>query len=219
MQTTRDICAEWAGCTRCPLRAEHTGSVTAGYGPPNAKFFLVYDAASMFDAGDGLPLSSPDDLILRTVLEDGGIAPERIYISPLVACPPTVVVPETQTSKATVKARLPKAQEIAACQKRLHDLIYAVDPRLIFAAGMLSWKTLVPATSRKFDTNFGKIAGKLYDAYVPGQNGPVRYPVMPILFTTDLHKNPNPAPHGPLGVTLAAVKRAKEYVAFLEANR
>lgn len=217
--TPKEICAEWASCTRCHLRAEHTGQVTPGFGPPRAKYVLVYDCASLEDATDGMPLTTSDDHILRSVFTDAGLDLSTVYITPLVACPPTIIVPETQTSAAMAKLRPPKVEEILSCQKRLHDLIYAIDPRLIFAAGMLSWKMLVPADSRKYDTNYAKAAGRLYNAHVPGQQGPVRYPVMPILFSSDLHKNPNPAAHGPIGATIAAIKRAVNYVNFLEEQR
>ncbi len=216
--TVAEICAEWKDCKKCPLHEIRNGAVVAGEGPATAKFVLVYDCASIEDNASDGALSTIADKTLREVLQYVGITDRDIYFLPLVACAPTLLVPATQTSPERRQLRLPTTDEVGACHKRVTDIIYAIDPYLIFAAGIVSWKALVPNTARRFDTTLAKAAGRLYDAYIPGRNGPVRYPLMPILFSDALVKNPNPAAHGAIGAMVAAIDRARQYVEYVEAE-
>lgn len=216
--TVADICAEWRECKKCPLHETRNGAVVVGEGRPTAKFVLVYDCASIEDNASDGALSTIADKTLREVLTYSGIKPEDIYFLPLVACAPTVKIPATQTSPERQQLRLPTTDEVMSCHKRVTDLVYEIDPYLIFAAGVTAWKALVPNTARRFDTTLAKAAGRLYTAFIPGRNGPVRYPLMPILFSDALIKNPNPAAHGAIGATVAAVDQARQYVEYVEAE-
>ena len=153
------------------------------------------------------------------IFEAAGLAREEIFIAPLVGCAPLHHVGETETTRATQIVRPPKAAEIEACQKRVYELIYAVDPRLIFTAGFLSWKLLVPSVHRLHITSISRAAGKLFNCYVPGREQPIRYPVMALLGPMEVVKNPSPAAHGPIGLTAAAVESAIRYVEYVEIMR
>lgn len=208
---------EWGLCTRCPLH-ESRGEryVVIGAGPVKAKYMLIYDVPNKEDTHFGEPLMNALDNTYLEIFEAGGLSRDDMFITPLVGCSPLYSVVETQTSKATTVVRPPKAPEIAACRKRITDLIYAVDPRLIFVAGLLSWKELVPGTLRLQDTTLHRAAGKIYTAVVPGRRQPISYPVVALLGPNDVMKNPSPAPHGPIGITAQAVENAVRYVKYVE---
>jgi uracil-DNA glycosylase family 4 len=177
---------------------------------------LIYDMPSKEDMQVGLPLRSVLDIQYTEILEASGLPRDLIYLTPLVGCTPLVAVEETQSAKAMEVVRAPKPAEVEACQKRIHEIIYAVDPKLIFIAGVMAFKSLVPGQYRLSDTTLSKAAGKLFAATVPGRTRPISYPVMAIMGPIDIMKNPSAADHGPIGITSTAVKKALEYVRYVE---
>lgn len=215
--TVAEIRKEWECCKRCPLSDERPGdTAVVGQGRQNAEFMLIYDTCSLEDSVVGNVLSTEYDTALRNIFSELDLPISDMFVTPLVACPPTAMVEATESSERTRRLRLPSATEIDLCSKRMFDLIYAVDPKLIFAAGLLTWKALVPAPNRRFTRTLAKAAGQIFDGAVPGRQGPLRYPVMPILFSDSLLKNPNPAAHGPVGLTTLHIAAAKRYLQYLK---
>lgn len=217
MSAIDTIREDWELCERCPLHCTRgSGSVVVGDGPERAQYMLIYDMPSKEDMLLGATMSSALDCSYLEIFEAGGLSRDLLFITPLVGCAPLIAVGETQSSQATTVVRPPKKHEITACMKRVHDLIYAVDPKLIFVAGELAFRELVPGINRLNATTLGKAAGLLYEARVPGKTRPLTYPVMAVMSAAAVQKNPSAAAHGPIGVTAKAIEDAVKYVEYVE---
>lgn len=217
MKSLDVIHEEWALCTRCELHeTRRRGAVVDGEGPSAPQFMLIYDMPSQDDMAVGAPMRSILDVQYLEVMEASGISREELFLLPLVGCSPLVKVEETQNSSATEVVRSPRAKEVEACIKRVHDTIYTVDPHLIFLAGEMSFKALVPGTYRIMDTTLAKAAGKIFTAVVPGKTRPLLYAAMPLPSPQDVYQNPSAASHGPIGIMSKAIEDVLKYVAYLE---
>ena len=126
------------------------------------------------------------------------------------------MLPPIDDQPEQIRDRDPSTEEVDECRPRLDALIYALDPRLIFAVGQVAWKTLVKPKDRGGHNVLSDAAGELTSTYVMGKVRPVRYAVMPLLPPKQIIANPTSADHGPIATTLEALIRARTYVNMLK---
>jgi uracil-DNA glycosylase family 4 len=154
--------------------------------------------------------------IVKELLERAGIEVGDIYATPLVGCRPVTHVPATAERPAHVADRDPTKAEIQACHARISELIYRVDPMLIFGLGPLVWRTLVHGADRlvhrTFESALGEVCVTRVDGRVVKQ---MQYDVMPLLSVKQLIQSPSEAPHGAVTLTINNLKRGKRYVEWL----
>ncbi len=213
------LAQEWADCSKCELAGIRPpdGKVVIHGGDAPADYLFIYDAPEKQDVLDGYPFQDSLGalllgLILRAAFPRGSFA-----YAPLVGCWPYTVLPIIgDMKKEQVKDRDPSVDEVEACYPRISQIIYNIDPRVIFAVGPASWKALVRPKDRNGKTTLTDAAGELFSTYVPGKLRPIRYPVMPLLSPKQIMANPSSAEHGPIAVTLEAMLRAMTYVSLLQ---
>lgn len=200
---------DWDGCQRCGLGQERQGrSVVFGWGNKDAKFLLLYEKPSE---------SETDDFALMSfLLSEAKIDVDDTYLTPLVGCRPTMFVPETEGSEAQLRDREPAKEELKACRPRVQELLYRVDPRLIFTFGSLAYTQLVKKADRGIYTSLDKAIGEMFVARMPGRMAPeVTYDVIPLLSMKAIMASPSSAAHGPLATTIAALHKGNIYASFL----
>jgi uracil-DNA glycosylase family 4 len=186
---------KWHACRRCFLATcrPNDDIVFAG-GNSESKILFVGEAPGEQEEAKSSPFIGPSGQLLSEMLarmsDDTGIqelwkwwskAPKRIKkddtyfheevmkwrqeafaFTNVVACRP----PDNRT---------PVAAEIKACWERLYNIIYTLDPDIIFAVGKTAVQTLT--RSNKAVT---KYSGSLFDIQVPGRVRPYTYSVMPV---------------------------------------
>lgn len=211
---------KWTGCTKCKLhKIRARDDIVFGRGRVHADFLIIIDAPSAVDALTGSPLGGERGEVFSQVYSAAGLDPKDAYRTSLVACRPYVVIPATEEEEEREQDRLPEKEEIEACLPRLHETIYQVDPRLIFAVGDKTFKALVATSDRGRDaTTITKAHGNLYVTHVPGRLRTVRYPVMALVPPQQLINNPSAAKHGPIATTTNALHKAARYVSWLKRN-
>ncbi len=124
-----DLPAKAAGCRRCGL-GESRRSIVFGEGNPRAGLMLIGEAPGEKEDESGRPFVGPAGRILNKILDEVGIRRDDIYITGVVKCRPP-------------KNRLPKREEVTACNPFLEEQIELIKPKLIVCLGSLAAKTLI----------------------------------------------------------------------------
>lgn len=184
----REIVDEYTGCQRCDLLCESRTQIVFGSGSATADILVVGEAPGASEDLDGIPFTgksgrllfqlfekvlageevekvrgiSDDDEYFRQVRD---IVEDRTFFTNVVMCRPE-------------DNRTPSTTEIKNCKSRLHRMIYAVDPKLIIAAGA----TAASAVMGK-KVSIVKNRGHIFDVSVPSPitGTLVRYPMMALL--------------------------------------
>jgi DNA polymerase len=209
---------EWTGCRRCVLsELRSSPRICFGAGSFDADIFLLFDSPAEEDMRAGRP-GATDEIhyLLDHLHKAGGLDPKRTFRASVVACRPYVVIPATEENEEHIQERKPDREEIQACQPRLHETIYLVDPRIIVAMGELSWKAVVTTRDRGRDNTIAKAAKKLYVTHISGRTTTITYPVMATVSPQQMLANPSAAKHGPTAATAQALRRAVKYVEWLK---
>jgi len=209
---------EWKGCTRCGLSALRNKDdlVVLGGGALRPDYLFVYDAPEDVDMETGTPLMGRYGEILNTLIDKAAYPEGCFAAAPVVGCRPYNVLPAIDDQPEQIRDRDPSTEEVEACRQRIDSIIYATDPRLIFAVGSVAWKTLVKPKDRGGHNTLPDAAGELTCTYVAGKLRTVRYAVMPLLPPKQIIANPTSAEHGPIATTIEALIRAKTYVSMLK---
>ena len=179
---------EYEGCDKCDLLCESRTQIVFGSGSSTADILIVGEAPGADEDLDGVPFSGRSGRLLMQLLEKvwsgeeiekiRGISDDdeyfrqvrdlveyRIFFTNVVMCRPE-------------DNRTPSNTEIKNCRDRLQRLIYAVDPKIIIAAGATAATAVlgkkVAITSRR---------GEIFDVSIPSPvtGGAVRYPMMAVL--------------------------------------
>lgn len=209
---------DWEGCTKCGLSDSRTSDqkvVLVGGAIP-ADYLFIYDAPEGHDAMAGYPFRGKlggiiEELIFKAEFPKGSYA-----FAPLVGCWPYTILPETEDQEKQVRDRDPSTEEVERCSARITSIIYVVDPRVIFTIGPIAWKTLIRPKDRGGKNTLSDAAGELTYTRIPGKLATIRYPVMPLRSAKQIQANPSSAAHGPIGITIEAMLRAKAYIAMLQ---
>lgn len=207
----------WHGCQRCDLSKERSGlRIVFGFGEPTAKYLLVYESPSEADAAAGLPMVGQEGDLLIDLLTRANIPPAEVYCTPLVGCRPTVVLAATEYEVGRIADREPSAEEFKACAPRLKEIIYRLDPLIIFTLGPGPFSQLVRGPDRR-NTGYEKALGDLFVTRVPGRwLTEVRYDVIPLMSMPQIMQKPSTAAHGPRATTAEHLTKGRAYATFLE---
>jgi uracil-DNA glycosylase family 4 len=186
----------WSTCTKCDLHnfRPQKDFIVYGDGNPDSKVLIVGEAPGEDEEDCGIPFVGKSGKLLNQILaacsDDTGIqdlvkwyakAPRskeneakfhdavnewrshEFFITNVVACRP----PENRT---------PTPHEIETCWPRVWDIIYTLDPWVIFAVG----KTALQALLRKKQVEITKYRGQVFDAEYEGRIGKMKYTVIPV---------------------------------------
>ena len=188
-QALRLLLREYEECDRCPLLCESRTQIVFGSGSATADIMIIGEAPGAEEDLDGIPFTGKSGRLLLQLLEKvwgdeerlqkirevqdnreyfrliRDVVEDRIFFTNVVLCRPE-------------ENRTPSAQEVKNCRERLHRTIYAVDPKLIIAAG----KTAASAILGK-NVGILKRRGEIFDVSIasPVTGREVRYPMMAVL--------------------------------------
>lgn len=209
----------WHNCTRCKLSEMRSGpNIVFGFGNPKAKYLLVYDAPTMVDAQAGQPMAGREGELLLDLLKAAEFELKDIYCTPMVGCWPAVLLPATSEKPAHYIDREPDKEEIVGCLPRVNEIIYRVDPLVIFTMGALPWRVLTKPGKQY--SSLDKALGELFTALIPGRCVPdVPYEVIPTLSMKQILASPSYAAHGPLATTAKHLMKGRAYATWLEQTR
>ncbi len=207
---------EWRTCRKCSASKGRSGDIVFGLGPANpatARFLLVYDVPAEEDVISETPMAGAAGEVLQEMLDAADIPQSSCYCTPVLGCRPTVLLPATDDQPERIADRGATKEEIMACKPRLEEIIYLVDPLLIFAFGTVSWQTLVQPKDRNGKTTLEKAIGELSLHRMPGRHyHEITYPVLPMYTMKQIEASPSAAKHGTIAVTIRNLLSGKEWV-------
>jgi uracil-DNA glycosylase family 4 len=213
----RVLADHWHGCTRCKLSEDRQNpAIVFGYGSRRAKYLFIYDTPSAGDAEMGHPMTGREGDLFVDLLKAAKISMDEIYVTPMVGCWPARLLPDTADKPAHWIDRDPEKEELIGCLPRVEEIIYRIDPLLIFTMGMLPWRTLCHPSKASLE----KAVGDRYTAHIRGRHLPqVPYDVIPLLSIRAMVASPSYAHHGPLASTARHIMRGATHAAFLDETR
>jgi len=211
---------EYKNCVKCDLHQSRS-NIVFGLGNPESKIVIIAESPSDIEEQCGYPLIGPMGKILDFLLAKayGGKYSQftksfplkrldqynwdwkdfevvrreliqDIFYTNVVLCKP----PEN---------RNPYLKEIKACNDRLKETIYTVDPYLIITVGKVALETLV---GRKM-ANISKSINRIMDIKFTGRVVDIVYPILPILHPAILLKTPDVTnKDGLWGTTISALR-------------
>jgi len=208
----------WINCERCALASTRKkGGILFGQGPCDADYLVVTDAPSEDDMMQGYAMSDSAGQLVVGLLNEAGInVKNNVFFTSVVGCRPFTIVPATEETESREQDRSPTKEEAQSCHPRVNEIAYLVDPRLIITMGDLAWKSCVAPKDRHRFTTIASASGEIFDAWVHGRLGPVRYPVMATLSAQQIIRDPSSAAHAPLATTLEALLKSAKYVEKLK---
>jgi uracil-DNA glycosylase family protein len=133
------IRAALSGCRGCELY-RHATQVVAGVGSETASLMLVGEQPGDQEDLQGLPFVGPAGKLLRQVMDELGIDPEKVYVTNAVKHFKFV-----QRGKLRLHAN-PRMSEITACKPWLEAEIAAVRPKVVVCLGASAAKSLLGGT-------------------------------------------------------------------------
>ena len=156
----RDVAAEAAGCTRCPLSEGRT-QVVFGEGSPDADLVLVGEAPGFHEDRDGTPFSGRARELLERLLASAGLSLDDAYLATVLKCRPP-------------GNRDPLPAEVAACEPYLYRQLELIRPSVVaplgsFATALLSGRALgiTRVHGQEQPVTFGGRTVTLYPLYHP----------------------------------------------------
>ena len=178
-------------CEDCDLHKTR-GRLVHGGGSADASVLVVLDRLSPKSNLTGGLLSGGEGAVLRGLVKTIGprldipIKADYFWFTPVVVCPPP-----TPTNSFGDSEVLPLAKtcEWRACQKRLHQEIYIVEPKVIIACGATALKSLFVKTAPPITS----VRGRMSEAEVQGMLVPYKLPLMTTHSMHELHRNRNDA--------------------------
>jgi DNA polymerase len=187
---------EWADCDKCGL-CETRRHVVFGDGNPEADILIVGEAPGAEEDKTGYPFQGKSGKTLDDFLKVAGLSRETdLFITNVVGCRPTMENVDERTGELKTENRNPSRKEREACQARLEETIYIVDPLLIITLGKVAFQALTGKS-----TIFTKLRGQVQTIDLPGRHGNVRYPVLPMYHPAFLERTFNFKASGPWGDT------------------
>lgn len=210
---------DWATCERCTLSILRTGQPLMNDNP-RGKYLFLEEAPNEEDEGTQKILAGHRGDLLRAILKNVGIHPTEVHLGYAVACRPKALIEATETEPEREETLPASKEALLACRPRVYQTIYQVDPRIIIAFGKLTLKGIgaLDNWGKKAPNKISTAHGQLYQVSIPGVYFPVTYPVMGCLSLDYAIKNPSVAAHGPTAQITKALKRARNYVEWVEEN-
>lgn len=170
----------WLGCQRCGLCKDRL-YVVLGHGNHNADVMIVGEGPGPEEDESGEPFVGRSGVLLNEFLDRIGWPRDTVFVDNVVACWPHK---EEENGKHTT--RKPTSAEIKACQWRLWETIYRVDPMIIVALGASALSGLTGV-----GTAISNARGEMYMMQVPGFYKKINYPVFPTFHPAFLLRKPN----------------------------
>jgi uracil-DNA glycosylase family 4 len=206
---------KYGSCTDCKLHRMRRGRSMRGTGNPDARVLFILERASPEEAKTCAFLTSGRyNLILDTLFGFSGKRKEDYWLTPLVACPTTIISDNTRAMPIEATP-VPKSKEIAACRPRIHAEINIVAPELVVAMGQAAARPIIHKEPLSLNYNLGEI----HEGLIDGETG--TYPV-PVLLTHSLHAlltQPDLASGGIWNKTAGHIALAFEIVEYLGSER
>jgi DNA polymerase len=115
-------------CRRCELW-EHATQGVPGEGPPGAALMLVGEQPGNDEDLEGVPFVGPAGRLLRTLLDEAGIAHDRVYLTNAVKHFSFVLRGKRRIHKT------PLQRQVAACHFWLEGELVCEKPAVIVALG------------------------------------------------------------------------------------
>lgn len=142
---------EWQDCTNCDLgkrREDVGGKFVFGEGTSRGGVMFIGEGPGAVEEQEGRPFCGPPGEFLRNAIEAFKI--EEYYITNLVSCRSCGPAYDTEGNIRTdprdglpiIKDEPPLPSHILACEERLLEEIYLIDPLLIVALGAEAAKAL-----------------------------------------------------------------------------
>lgn len=179
---------EYENCNACELLCQSRVQTVFGSGSSTADILVVGEAPGEDEDMEDMPFCGKSGRLLMQMLEKvwpteevvkirqiedndeyfrrvRDMVEDRIFFTNVVLCRPE-------------DNRTPSNAEIKNCRDRLHRTIYAVDPKLIIAAGKTAASSLL---GKKLSIVARR--GEIFDIEIssPVTGDPVRYPMMALL--------------------------------------
>lgn len=208
---------EWHGCQRCGLHQERPcANIVFGTGNTKARYLFIYESPTEHDVDQSLPFTGREGRVIEDILEEAKVDFRSIFCTALLGCRPTKFQPATVDQEERVLDREPTKEEVEACFPRIQEIIYRVDPHLIFSFGPLAFKTLILPADRTRKL-YADAVGDIFLTRVPGRLVPsVPYDVMQLLSIKKILANPSRAKHGAFGTTVENIAEGCKYAQFVE---
>lgn len=138
MTAQLEISQSWLGCTACALSL-HRDNVVLGMGDPAADVMFISKGPGGVEDQTGEPWSTMQGSVFEELLKQLGRSFDSVFVDNLVACAP--FQRDLQNPDRVVIGN-PQPEHIAACSRRLHDVIYTVDPLVVVALGAVPGRVL-----------------------------------------------------------------------------
>jgi DNA polymerase len=135
------LAAAAEGCRGCELYKRATQTVF-GEGPPDARLLMVGEQPGDAEDHQGRPFVGPSGKLLREVLDEVGLDPEKAYVTNAVKHFKWV---PRGTRRLHAK---PSSREMTACRPWLMAEIDALEPECIVCLGASAAQTLLGAGFR-----------------------------------------------------------------------
>lgn len=111
-------------CRQCRLHQSRKNAVP-GVGPANAEIMLIGEGPGFHENEQGLPFVGQAGKFLDELLQQGGFAREKVFITNVVKCRPP-------------GNREPQPDELEACSSFLENQIAVINPLVIVTLGRFS---------------------------------------------------------------------------------
>lgn len=153
---------KWSECTRCILgeRRESEGQSTLLGQGARGGIFIVMDAPTWKNEKDGSLFATEGGQLLYQLLEQLGVR-DRVFVTFAMACrscKPKMLEDGTPLMRKSYNGRLfiqyrdtePELELIKTCAERVHEEIYAVDPKVILACGDTALTSVMGKSAKVF---------------------------------------------------------------------
>lgn len=217
----------WHNCTRCDLhKTRLTEEIFFGSGNPRATYLFVAGAPRAEDEEHSSVFAGHAAGLLLQSIETIGIDLNDCYFTYAVSCRPKVFIPATDTEGERIEDRAPSREELTACRPRINEVLYQVDPRIVFTLGEWATKTLVRGRLPKFLDAVGKQYVCLLPAATREDHADgklegraryhdIRYPILTLPDPASILINTSTAQHGPHAVLLRTLERGRQLAEFV----
>jgi DNA polymerase len=197
----KELAGEWVGCKRCELHRTRNRLVF-GEGNPEADILIIGEAPGEEEDRTGRPFVGPAGEVLNGFLNSMSLSREHdVFVTNTVCCRPTQEDVDERTGKIKVDNRQPSKDERTACNPRLKEIIYLVDPILIITLGRVPYQVLFGRVPK-----MESLRGRIQTFRMQGRKVEIKYPVMPLYHTAYLLRTHDKRTEGPWG------KTAKDWV-------
>lgn len=188
---------EWHGCKRCELHKTRN-RIVFGEGNPEADILVIGEGPGAEEDRTGRPFIGPAGEVLSGFTEAMSLDRDAdMFVTNVVCCRPTIESVDDRTGQLKIDNRQPSKDERLACNPRLLEIIYIVDPMIIITLGRVPYQVLFGRVPK-----MESLRGRIQTFRMEGRYTTIKYPVMPIYHTAYLLRTHDKRPEGPWGKTM-----------------